>query len=149
MIEPTVAVKPTVETPDAAVTLAGTVAFPLLLERVTASPPTGAAPLKVTVQADVPGAFTFDGAQDRLLGVTTAGAVKVTVVFTDAAFSVAVTVADWLLGMVPAVAVNVPLADPLPTVMLDGTGNSALLLERLTAVLLGAVLFRVTVQVVV
>ena len=72
-IEPAVAVKPAVVAPADAVTLAGTVAFALLLASATVNPPPGAAPLRVTVHAEVPGAFTLDGVQDRLLGVTRVG----------------------------------------------------------------------------
>ena len=145
MIDPTVAVNPAVVAPPVTVTLPGTVAFPLLLESATASPPPGAAPLSVSVQAAVPGAFTLDGLQDTLLGVTEA--VKLTVVFTVCAFSVAVTVAVWLLLTVPAVAVNVPLLEPVPIVMLPGTVSMPVLLDKLTVAVLKAALFSVTVQV--
>ena len=77
MIEVTVAVKPAVVAPAPTVTLPGTVAFALLLDSATASPPPGAAPLSVTVQLEVPGAFTLDGLQDRLLGVTSVGWITV------------------------------------------------------------------------
>jgi hypothetical protein len=66
-IEPTIAMNPAVVAPDPTVTLAGTVTFPLLLDSATANPPLGAAPLKITVHAEVPGAFTLDGLQDTLL----------------------------------------------------------------------------------
>ncbi len=42
--------------------------LPLLLERVTVAPPAGAAAVKVTVQLEVPGAFTAAGEQFKLLG---------------------------------------------------------------------------------
>ena len=42
-------------------TEAGTVTLALLLERVTLTPPAGAALVKVTVQVDVPGALTVAG----------------------------------------------------------------------------------------
>jgi hypothetical protein len=51
-------VKPAVLAPAPTVTFAGTVAFALLLDSVTSSPPPGAAAVSVTVQAEVPGAFT-------------------------------------------------------------------------------------------
>jgi hypothetical protein len=70
MIDPTVAVKFPAVAPDATVTLAGTAAFAVLLDSATTSPALGAAPLKVTVQVDVPGAFTLDGLQVTPLGVT-------------------------------------------------------------------------------
>ena len=73
VIDATVAVNPTVVAPAEAVTLAGTVALALLLDSATASPPPGAAPLKVTVHAEVPGAFTLVGLQLTLLGVTCVG----------------------------------------------------------------------------
>ena len=72
-IDATVAVKFAVVAPANTVTLPGTVAFALLLDSATASPPPGAAPLKVRVHAEFPGAFTLAGVQDTLLGVTRVG----------------------------------------------------------------------------
>jgi hypothetical protein len=69
-MDPTIAAKLPAVAPCPTVTLVGTVTFPLLLDSATASPPLGATPLKVTVHADVPGAFTLDGLQETLLGVT-------------------------------------------------------------------------------
>jgi len=66
-------VKLLVVAPAATVTLAGTVVFALLLDSATANPPPGAAPLSVTVQTEVPGAFTLDGTQERLLSVIPVG----------------------------------------------------------------------------
>jgi hypothetical protein len=77
--------------PAATVTLPGTVALVLLLDSVTTRPPLGAALLKVTVQADDPGAFTLEGEHERPLGTT--GAIKLTVVALLCTFQVAVTVA--------------------------------------------------------
>ena len=128
-----------------AVTLTGTVAFALLLDSATASPPPGAAPLSVTVHAEVPGAFTLAGLQVTPLGVT--AATRLTVVFTVCAFKLAVTVAVALLLTVPAVAVKVPLLAPVPIVILAGTVSAAVLLDRLTVAVLKAALFSVTVQV--
>jgi hypothetical protein len=68
----TVAVNPAVVAPAPTVTFAGTVAFTLLLDSVTRSPPPGAAAVKVTLQAEVPGAFTVPGVQLTLLSVTAA-----------------------------------------------------------------------------
>ncbi len=131
--------------PAPTVTLAGTVAFPLLLDSPTVSPPPGAAPLSVTVQLDVPGAFTLDGLQDTPLGVTLA--TRLTCVLAVCALNVAVIVAVALLLTVPAVAVNVPLLAPLATAMLAGTVSTPVLLDRLTVAVLDAALFNVTVQV--
>ena len=66
------AVKPAVVAPAPTVTFAGTVAFALLLDSVTRSPPLGAAPVSVTVQAEDPGAFTVPGVQFTLLTATAA-----------------------------------------------------------------------------
>ena len=145
-IPATVAVKFPVVAPANTVTLPGTAAFALLLDSATASPPPGAAPLKVTVHAEVPGAFTLAGLQDTPLGVT--AVTKLTVVFAVCAFKVAVTVAVALLLTVPAVAVKVPLLAPLATVMLAGTVSTPVLLDKPTVAVLNAALFSVTVQVV-
>lgn len=60
----------------------------------------------------------------------------------------AVTVADWLLAMVPAVAVNVAVVAPAVTVFDDGTVSKALLLDKETEVPpLGAAWFSVIVHV--
>ena len=145
VIDATVAVKPTVVAPDAAVTLAGTVASALLLDSATASPAAGAAPLNVTVHEEVPGAFTLDGLQETLLGTTAAAKLRVACWLTP--LKVAVTVAVALALTVPAVAVNVPLLALVAVVMLAGTVNTPVLLDRLTVAVLSAALFRVTVQV--
>ena len=68
----TVAVKLAVFAPAVTVTLAGTVAAPLLLESVTGRPPAGAAAVRVAVQLEVPGAFTVPGVQLIPLNVTAA-----------------------------------------------------------------------------
>ena len=65
----TVAVNWALLDPAATVTLAGTVTLALLSESVTANPPAGAAPLSVTVHAEVPGAFTLAGVQVKPLTV--------------------------------------------------------------------------------
>jgi hypothetical protein len=77
VIDDTVAVKPPVVDPTPTSTLAGTVALASLLDNVTKIPPPGATAVNVTVQAEVPGAFTLAGVQLTLLTVT--GAFKVTV----------------------------------------------------------------------
>ena len=62
-------------------------------------------------------------------------------------FSVAVTVALWLLLTVPEFAAKVALLWPEGTVTLAGTESNPLLLTSETTAALGAVLFNVTVQV--
>jgi hypothetical protein len=56
-------------------------------------------------------------------------------------------VAVWSLLRVPAVAVNVPLLDPVLMVMLAGTLNAPRLLDKATVAVLVAALVSVTVQV--
>ena len=62
------------------VTLAGTVAIALLLDRVTTAPPVGARPVKVTVPVDEPPAEMLVGFNDTLdkATVTVSAAVLVT-----------------------------------------------------------------------
>ena len=54
--------------PAPTLTLAGTVMLALLLDSATEAPPEGAAAVRVTVQLEVPGAFTVEGEQLRLVG---------------------------------------------------------------------------------
>jgi hypothetical protein len=56
--------------------------LPLLLDKATFAPPEGAAAVKVTMQADVPGAFTVEGEQLRLEGCGGATRFRVTVLVT-------------------------------------------------------------------
>ena len=63
----TVAVNPALVWPALTPTLAGTVMLALLLLSATVAPLGGAA-VKVTVQFEVPGAFTVEGEQLRLEG---------------------------------------------------------------------------------
>ena len=49
-------------------TLPGTVILALLLDRATTEPPEGATAVSVTVQLEVPGAFTAAGEQLKELG---------------------------------------------------------------------------------
>ena len=62
----TVAVNVALLRPDAILTLAGTVTLVLLLDSVTLVE-LAAAAVKVAVQVEVPGAFTFAGEQVKLL----------------------------------------------------------------------------------
>ena len=64
----TVAVKEALESPAPTPTLPGTAMLALLLDKVTVEPPAGATAVRVTVQLEVPGAFTVAGEQLRLLG---------------------------------------------------------------------------------
>jgi hypothetical protein len=64
---PTFAVNEALLCPAVTATLPGTVILALLLESVTVAPD-GAAPVSVTVQLDVPGAFTAAGEQLKLAG---------------------------------------------------------------------------------
>ena len=57
------AVKEALVRPAPTLTLAGTVMLALLLDRATVEPPAGAAAVRVTVQVEVPGAFTDAGEQ--------------------------------------------------------------------------------------
>jgi hypothetical protein len=69
LTEDTVAVKLAVVDPAATVTEAGTVTAELLLARLTANPPLGAAPLRVTVQLSVPAPVIDELVQFRLVKV--------------------------------------------------------------------------------
>ena len=62
-----VAVKLPVVCPEAIAVVDGTVRLALLLERAIANPSDGAPPDNVTVQLEVPGAFTVNGEQVRPL----------------------------------------------------------------------------------
>jgi hypothetical protein len=70
-------VKLAVVAPAATVTFVGTMAFALLLDNVTRSPPPGAAAVSVTAQAELPGAFTLAGVQ--LIPLTATPAFRLTV----------------------------------------------------------------------
>jgi hypothetical protein len=129
--------------------LPGRVTLPLLLASVTEAPPAGAGPDSVTVQEELPGAFTVAGEQVKLEGTTITGAVRLTEADWVRPLSEAVRVAVWLVAIVPAVAMKVVLVCPEAIVTLAGTGKVAVLLLSETAVELEAVLFSETVQVVV
>ena len=136
---------PVLLAPAGTVTVPGTVTLVLLSDTVTANPPADAAPFSVTVQEEVPGALTLAGVQDKPLRVVAAFR------FTDAVllcpFQLAVTVAVWSLATVPAVAVNVPLLDPVLIVMLAGMLNTPRLLDKASVAGLVAALVSVTEQV--
>ena len=137
--------------PAATVTFTGTVTFAFPLVSATANPPAGAIPLKVTIHAAVPGAFTVAGLQLTPLNCATgaAGDTVTAAVFTTVPV-LAVTVTVCTLATAPAVAVKVPVVAPEETVTLACTGSAVLLLDRLTVNPLPvAALVNVTVQVVV
>lgn len=127
---PAVAVKLPVVAPAATVTEAGTVNRALLLESGTLTPPAGAAPDKVTVQVEVSALPRLDLLQPSEL--STMGAVSDNVVVFVTLLYVAVMVADPLLLIVPAVAVNVAVVAPAFTVTDAGTVSSPLLLDNAT-----------------
>ena len=132
--------------PAATVTDAGTVNSALVSLRVTAAPPAGAACVNVTVQVLV--AFC-----PKLVGLhasddTVTGATRLIVAFAEPPLYVAVTVAVWLLLMVPAVAVKVAEVSAARIVTVAGTVKAALLLLSVTdAPPVRATLARITVQV--
>ena len=132
--------------PAVTVTLAGIVTFALLSDRLTVRPPVGAASVSVTVQVELPGAFTVAGLQLTELNCAPGDTVTVVVLLTP--LSVAVTVAVCELVTVAAVAAKVPVDAPEATVIDAATGSAVLLLDRLTVVALVAAFVNVTVQVV-
>ncbi len=139
-----VAVKLALLSPAPILTLPGTVTLVLLLDSVTLAALTAAA-VNMTVQVEVPGAFTVPGEQLRLLSC--AAAARLTVVGWLWPFKVAVTMALWLLLTVPEVAVKVALLWPDATTTLAGTVSNPLLLTSATVAALVAALFKVAVQV--
>lgn len=143
---PAVAAKVPVVAPAATVTEAGTVNKGLLLDSGMATPPEGAAPDKVTVQVEFPAVPRLDWLQPRELSTT--GAVSDRVAVWVLLLYVAVTVADPLLLIVPAVAVKVVVVAPAATVTEAGTVSNPLLLDSVIAAPpLGAAEDRVTVHV--
>jgi hypothetical protein len=141
-----VAVNAALVAPEATVTEAGTVTLPLLLDKLTRSPPLGAAAVRPTVYALVPAPVSDAGLQLIPLNAAAAPTVTEAVLFTPAALAVTVTLCD--VEAFPAVAVKVPLAAPEATVMEAGTVSAALLLLSLTTKpALGAAVVNPTVQV--
>jgi hypothetical protein len=143
---PAVAVKDAVVAAAATVTLAGTVKLALLLVKATAEPPVGAGPLKVTVQALVPGPVREAGLQVRPLTVT--GAISESVELADVPLAAAVSVAVELLVIVPAIATKLAVVDAAATVIEAGAVSNGLLEEMVTLrPPVGAGALAVTVQV--
>jgi hypothetical protein len=116
-----------VKLPAPTVTEPGTVSAVALLDSVTVAPPVFD---RVTVHV----AFAPD---PRLVGLHVSPLTTVAVASEIAAvcvlpFSFAVTVAVWSLVIVPAVAMNVAVVLPDPTVTEAGTVNAAALLDKET-----------------
>jgi hypothetical protein len=117
--------------PAATVTLAGTVAAPvLLLESATEEPPAGAAPLRVTIPVEVPPPTTVAGlsvTEARLGGSKDREAVRVTPPLDAESVAVAATTT----GLV--VTWKVAVVEPAATVTLIGAVNDPLSSRRATA----------------
>jgi hypothetical protein len=142
---PAVAVKEAVVAAAATVTLAGTVRLALLLVKATGEPPVGAGPLKVTVQALVPGPVNEAGLQVRLLTVT--DAISEIVELADEPLAVAVNVPVQVLVMVPAVAEKLAVVAPAAMLTEAGAVSNGLLDESATVrPPVGAGALAVTVQ---
>lgn len=120
-----------VVSPAATPTEAGTVAFELLLERATVTPPEGAGPVSVTVPVDADPPTTEVGFSDTLTGAIAGRIVRTAVLVTP--FWVAEIVE--FVAEVTDVVVTVKFAVALPaaTVTLAGT-VAALLLESVTLI---------------
>jgi len=141
---PAVAVNVALLEPDATDTVAGTVNSALLLLSATVEAALTAFE-RVTVQVEVAADPRVAGVQDSKL--TTACDAREMDADCEPPFSDAVTDAVWSLVMVPAVAVNVPVLDPLATDTVAGTVSSALLLLSETVAAALTAFDRVTVQV--
>ena len=142
----TVAVKFPVFEPAATVTEAGTATTELLLARLIANPPVGAAAFSVTVQLSVPAPAIEPLAQVSALNTgPLALSCSEKVLATLLALAVNVTVCAEPTA--ETVAVKLPVFDPAATVTEAGTVTAELLLAKLTAnPPLGAAAFSVTVQ---
>jgi len=95
----TVAVNEADVPPAAMVTLAGTVAFVLLLERATFDPPDNAREESVAVQVEVPADVNVDGEQESPL---TVGRLRVVVKLMAVTFELTVTALDAGVMVYPA-----------------------------------------------
>ena len=118
--------------PAAILTDAGTVSKALPLDSVTVVPPASAAPDNPTVQvlaADEANDVGEQASEDTVIGAS-----REMVAVCEELPAVAVTTALWLLGMAPAVAVNVALVPPAAILTDAGTVSKALPLERVTVV---------------
>ena len=115
--------------PSGMVTVAGTPATALLLERVTTNPPTGALVSRLTIPVAVLPPATPAG---EMVMTDTRGAVTVRSAFADVPLLVAVIVAEVFAETAIVVIVNVALVAPSATVTLAGSVAAVLLDARLT-----------------
>ena len=144
-----VAVKLALVAPEATVTDDGTVTDALLLVRLTAWPPLGAAAVSVAVQLSVPAPVIDPLVQLSSLSCCCGALVapRLMLVVNDAPPDDAVSVAVCAVETAAIVAVKLALVSPEATVTDDGTVTDALLLVRLTAwPPLGATAVSVAVQ---
>lgn len=148
-VDDAAAVNPMLVVPFSIVTGDETVTFELLLE-IAIFVLLLAAPLKLTVQAAVPGGFRLPGVHVRFDSTGAAPPVSVTGKVLVTPFRTAEIVTGvFELTDDAAVAVNPMLLVPVATVTGDDTVNFALLLETDTFVLLAADPLRLTMQEVV
>jgi len=140
-----VAVKVAVVAPAATVTLTGTVAAALLLDKLTDSPPVGAALPKVTVPVDEVPPVTEVG---FIVTDETVGGFTVRIAVLVPALKVAEMVAEAVLATAVVVTLKVAVVAPAATDTLAGTVAAALLLDKVTdSPPVGAALPNVTVPV--
>ena len=124
-----VTVNVAVVAPSGTVTVAGTPAAALLLERLTNKPPVGATLSRVIMPVAVAPPVTPAGV---IVMAETRGAVTVRSAFAAVPLDEAVIVADAFADTATVVIVNVALVAPSATVTLAGTDAAALLDARLT-----------------
>src|SRR5437588_240525 len=118
--------------PAGTVTMAGTLAAPLPLERVTCAPPAGAGPLSVTVPVEdctPPTTLVGFSVSEATVGGVTVSAADLLAPPYDAEMVITVDVATALV-----LTVNVAVVLSAGTTTLGGMLANALLLERLTCV---------------
>ena len=144
-ILPDLAVNVTEVASAGTVTEAGTARRLLPDETVMTLPPAGAALFSVMTQLLVDSERMDVGLQTK--DARAEGPSRVRVAVLEIPLNVAVTVTDWLLAMVPAVAWNVAEDDPAGMLMEAGTVSHELLSERFTITPpAGAAEVRLTVQ---
>jgi hypothetical protein len=135
-----------VDDPAGTFTEEGTVSAGLLAESDTLAPPVGAGPARLRVQLEDAPASRFVELQDN--AEISNGAFKVKVTVREAPFRTAVMVADWLVVIEPAVALNVVEVAPAGTVIEAGRVSAGLLVESpIVLPPVGAASLSVSVQV--